>query len=143
MKGFTLIEVIISITICTALVGLGLLMSMETFRGTLYRSETATIVSLLEKARSRAMNNIEQSAWSVCYVDPAYLISRGAACSLATASETITANAAVALASDFIHTFPIITFTQLSGTTTGASLTVLQDTRTSVISTNHEGTVIW
>jgi prepilin-type N-terminal cleavage/methylation domain-containing protein len=143
MRGFTLIELIITITLFTFLAGLGLLMSMETFRGTLHRSETATIVSLFEKARSRSMNNIDQSPWSVCYSASAYVISKGASCSAATAADTVAANAGVAAASDFAHTFPTVLFTQLSGTTTAATFAVVQDGRTSTISINDQGTVIW
>ena len=142
-KGFTLIEIIITIAIFTVLITLGLLMSMETFRGTLYRSEEATIVSLLERARSRAMNNINQSTWSVCYVAPTYVISKGSVCGAATMTDSVVVNDAVALASDFVTTFPTVVFTQLSGTTTPATITVKQDNRASVITINNEGTLLW
>ena len=143
MRGFTLIEIIIAISIFSVLIALGLLMSMETFRGTIYRSETATIISLFEKARSRAMNNINQSPWGVCYLAPNYVIFKGTSCISSAVTDSIEANAGVALASNFSSTFPTVAFTQLSGTTTGGAFTVQQDARTSPITINYEGTIIW
>ncbi len=144
-RGFTFIELLVVIAIFTILVGLGMFMSMETFRGTTYRSEQATIVSLLERARSRAMNNINQSQWGVCYLAPQYVIFRGSAssCATATVADTVAAHAGIAAASDFAHVFPIVVFTQLSGTTTATTITELQDGRSSVIAINNEGTINW
>ncbi len=122
---------------------LGLFMSMETFRGTIYRSEKATIVSVLQKARSRAMANVYQTPWSVCYIAPNYVIAKGASCTSATAFDKIEANPAVVTASNFASTFPTISFAQLTGDTAAATLTVVQDSRSSTISLNYEGAIIW
>jgi Tfp pilus assembly protein FimT len=143
-KGFTLIEIVVSIGILMMLFGLGLFMTMDAFRGYTFRSERDTIVSLLEKARSRSMANIAQTSWGVCYIAPDYVIFRGTTCTAGVATnENLSANAAVAAASNFSSTFPVIVFGQLSGTTTAANITVVEDARTSTISLNHEGTIIW
>jgi prepilin-type N-terminal cleavage/methylation domain-containing protein len=143
MRGFSLLEVIIVVGIFSVLATLGLFMSMETFRGTLYRSEEALIVSLLQKARSRSMANVAQSPWSVCYIAPNYVIAKGSACTSIAAYEVIEANAKVSADSDFAHTFPVVVFTQLSGNATAAAVTVTQDARSSTISINSVGTIIW
>jgi len=144
-RGFTLIEIVVVIGILAVLLSLGLFMSMETLRGTIYRSEAATIVSLLQKARSRGMANIEQSPWSVCYVNTQYVVAKGALCNAATAHDVVAANPGVAAASSFADPakFPTIVFAQLSGNTTATSITVLQDSRTQTIAITHEGTIIW
>lgn len=145
--GFTLIEILIVIAIFTVLIALGLFMSMETFKGSMYRSEEATIVSLLQKARSRAMANVFQTAWSVCYSAPNYIIAHGSGCP-AGAYDTVAANAGVATVSDFANVakFPTVVFQQLSGDTTSASdvsITVVQDSISRPITINHEGAIIW
>jgi prepilin-type N-terminal cleavage/methylation domain-containing protein len=58
-KGFTLIEVLISITILTVIASLGLFISMDFYKNSSFKSENNIIVSVLQKARSRAMNNID------------------------------------------------------------------------------------
>lgn len=138
-----MLEIAVVMAIFTALIALGLFMSMETLKGTIYRSEEATIVSLLQKARSRSMNNINQAQWGVCYVAPNYVLFKGTVCSSAAAVDTLAANAGVAAASDFAHTFPTVVFAQLSGTTAAATITVLQDSRSATITINNEGTIIW
>ena len=143
MRGFTLMEIVITVAIFSLLIALGLFMSMETFRGVSYRSEVDVIVSLLQKARSRAMNNIEQAPWGVCYDPPNYLVFKGSDCNAAFALDRVEANASVAAASDFDSTFPPVVFSQLSGQTTEESIVVKQNDRTSTISINEAGTILW
>lgn len=138
--GFTLVEILIVIAIFTVLIALGLFMSMETLRGTLHRSERDTVVSLLERARSRAMNNIEQSPWGMCYLVPNYIVFKGGACAAAAAVDTVAANPGTATTGLLA---PGIVFSQLAGTTTPVAVTVTQSGRTSAITINYEGTIIW
>ena len=145
LRGFTLIELLVVTAIFSVLVTLGLLMSFETFRGTLHRSEVATIVSLLEKARSRSMSNIEQSSWGVCYLSGNYLLLKGSSvCDAAYAREKISANPSVAAASDFSTTFPVVVFAQLSGDSNSpVPFAVVEDSRTTTVTINYAGTILW
>lgn len=139
MRGFTLLEIIVVIAIFSVLITLGLFMSMDTFRGTNHRSEESTVVSLLEKARSRALANIYQTPWGVCYIAPEYVIFRGTSCTaLLSTNETIPAS----VANPAIFSAPIV-FSQLSATTTGGTVTIVQDERISTITINYEGTIDW
>ena len=56
--GLTLIEVLVVMGMIVILVGLGLVLSMDTFRGFTFRSERDTLVALLQQARSQAINNV-------------------------------------------------------------------------------------
>lgn len=145
MKGFTLVEILVSVALISILAGLGVFMSLEAYRASIHRAEDATIVSLLQRARSRAMANAFESEWSVCYVAPNYKLVKGPGCIANTPYETIEANVGVATASDFsnIAKFPVIVFEQLTGNTSAETITVVQEGRTAEISTNHEGTIIW
>ncbi len=57
-RAFTLIEAAGRARLLTIVGGLGLIMSMDDFRGYSFRSERDTIVSALEKARSQSISNI-------------------------------------------------------------------------------------
>ncbi len=139
----TMVEILVTLAIFALIVALGLFMSFEAYRGATRRSERDTIVSLLERARSRAMANIDQSAWSVCYDAGNYIIAKGASCSDAIAHDRVEANAGVAAASSFSSTFPTVEFEQLTGNTTAETITVVQDGKNAVITTNHEGRINW
>ena len=136
-SGFTLLELIVTVAIFSILITLGFFMSFETFRGASHRSEVDVIVSLFQKARSRAMNNIEQSTWGVCYIAPNYVLLKGlVACDVAYVVDTVKA-------SDFNTMFPVVIFLQLSGSTDETTVEVKQNARTSTISINEAGTIIW
>lgn len=142
-KGFTLIEIIVVVAIMALLFSIGIIMTMDAYRGFGYRSERDVIVSVLERARSRAMANIDQSAWGVCYRNSNYVIFKGTTCT-ETNSDLVPVKVAVEIASDFEHKFPNpVVFTQLTGTTTPTSTKVVQDTASSTISINYEGTINW
>lgn len=142
LKGFTLIEILVVVSILAILIGLGLFMSMDSYRAYLSRSEQGTVVSLLERARSRAMANVHQTVWGVCYIAPDYIIFRGTACAAgAPANETTPGNPSAVIAG-LDSTSPVI-FSQLAGTTTNATVSVTQQGRVSTIVINHEGTIIW
>jgi prepilin-type N-terminal cleavage/methylation domain-containing protein len=145
MRGFSLVEIIVTLAIFTVLVSFGLFMGVQTISTAIHRSEEATIVSLLEKARSRAINNMYQTTWSVCYVSPNYIVAKGSTCSLATAYDKVAADSRVATASDFTNPakFPTIVFDQLTGDVpSSVSIDVVQD-NTKTITINHEGAIIW
>jgi prepilin-type N-terminal cleavage/methylation domain-containing protein len=59
-RGFTLVEIIISIGILAIILSLGLSVSMDFFRSYSFRSEKNTVVSILQNARSQSLNNIDQ-----------------------------------------------------------------------------------
>ncbi|MDB5189568.1 MAG: hypothetical protein JWL82_525 [Parcubacteria group bacterium] len=57
-KGFTLIEMLIVVSLITAVAALGLFVSMDSFRSYHFHNERDTVVSTLQKARSQAMSNM-------------------------------------------------------------------------------------
>ncbi len=139
LRAFTLIEIVVVLAIFSVLILSGLFMSMDTLRGTLHRSERDVVVSLLQKARSRALANMHQSPWGVCYIEPSYIVFRGTLCApeLPT-NEPVPASSA----NPGVFSSPIV-FSQLSATTTGGTVTLVQDGRTSVVTVNAEGAIDW
>ncbi len=56
--GFTLIELLVVMGLLTFVGGFSLIVSMDSFRGQTFRSERDTTLSVLQKARSQAINNM-------------------------------------------------------------------------------------
>jgi Tfp pilus assembly protein PilE len=143
-KGFTLVEIVVALGILMMLFSVGLLMSMDAFRGYTFRSERETVVSILIRARSRSLANYDASSWGVCYRAPQYVLFKGTTCATpATTDEVYDANPAVAADSNFAATFPTIAFTQVSGQSAGGTISITEAGRSSSIIINHEGTINW
>jgi prepilin-type N-terminal cleavage/methylation domain-containing protein len=139
-KGFTLIEILVVMAIFSVLFLLALFAGLDSYRSALSRSETGTIVSMLNKARSRSMANIDQNTWGVCDANATYILFEGSACTQGLAgNEEITASGAATVTG---FATPVV-FAELSGTTTPQTITVVQNGRTSVITINNEGAIIW
>lgn len=149
-QGFTLIEVIITITLFSMLLSLGVILSMDVYRGTLYRSTRQVLISSLTTARGRALSNMYQSPHGVCYLAPNFIIFRGTTYSASSAfNETVPGNPAVTLtATGNFFTCGSgtgIVFSQLSATTSNnGTITVAESGHASeTVSVNSLGTIIW
>ncbi len=148
-KGFTLIEMLIVIGLLTAVGSLSLFIDLNSYRGDAFRAEKNTIVTLLEKARADALNNINQDPHGLALfpVDHphAYVLFSGTsyAASDPATREVFNASYAITLAS----TSPSeIVFAQLSGNTAYDGVITLRDSVRSMESTitiNREGMVSW
>lgn len=57
-RGFTLVEVLVVAALMAVIMGLGLMMSMDAFRGFSFRNDRDAVVAALQRARSQAINNI-------------------------------------------------------------------------------------
>ncbi|MES2007009.1 MAG: prepilin-type N-terminal cleavage/methylation domain-containing protein [Patescibacteria group bacterium] len=148
--GFTLIEVVIAMAILAGILSLGLFMSIDSLHSTYSRSERDLVVSVLEKARSRALANIDESAWGVCYVAPNYILfkSKDGVCVTGVASNEATQAGAGVTVTGLAQGTPIV-FAQLSGIaspatpTTPVDVVINQQNKTSTVSINYEGAIIW
>lgn len=138
--GFSLIEILVVTAIITVLAGIGLIVGLDSYRGYSYRSERNVAVHVLQKARSRAMNNMFETAHGIHFGSSEYVLFRGNAYNpSASTNESIPKNPAVTI------TGPAdIVFRQLSGDSnfTG-DITITDGVRTNIISTNGEGRINW
>lgn len=143
-----MIEILLAIGIMTTIFAVGLLMSMDTYRGYSRRSERDTLVAVLERARSRAMANVNQHSWGVCFDGTNYIIFSGPNYEGAITTETIPGNPSVTVAdTSEAPRLPCgnggIVFAQLTGDTSEVTITVTQGQVVSNISTNIEGLIDW
>jgi Tfp pilus assembly protein FimT len=126
----------IVIGMLTVIFSLGVFFSLDIWRGTSFRSERDIVVSILTKARSRAMANQNESSWGACLFGGMYVIFQGSTCA---AGDTISPSGSATTS------WPIggIVFDQLSGDSAGGSVVVTEDNRTATVTVNHEGTISW
>lgn len=112
------------------------------YKSSLFRSERSTLVSILERARSRAMNNLYESSHGVCYIVPNYIIFRGDTCvDGALTNELIAASANISITG--LSDTSIVVFKRLSGRTVPKDITLTENGRTNIISINYEGSINW
>ena len=141
-NGFTLIEILIAMAIMTGIMALGLFMGLDALHSTYSRSERDTVVALLQKARSRALANIDGVPWGVCYVSASqtYVLFAGSACNPAAPSSEATPVGAGAGVS---WSAPVV-FSQVSAqVATPVQIVLTQQNKASTTTINYEGTIIW
>ncbi|HEY4496619.1 MAG TPA: hypothetical protein VI432_00510, partial [Candidatus Paceibacterota bacterium] len=61
ISGFSLLEIVMVIGLMAILGGLGLFIAIDQYRSYALNAERATVVSLLQRARSQALNNLGES----------------------------------------------------------------------------------
>ncbi len=150
-QAFTLIEVAIAVAIMGVVLSLGLISSFDSFSGAIFRSERENIVSLLEKARSRSINNYFESKHGVCLdtSNPSssnYVVFRNIYSPTESTNEYTESSKAVSISSTsntFSCTNGGIVFSQLSGKTDNVQINVSENNRISIISTNSQGRINW
>lgn len=141
-RGFTMIELLVTISILAILIGMGLFMSLDFFRHTLLSDERDLVVSLMLKARGHSMANLYQSAHGVCYIAPNYILFRGNTCTAGAATnEVVPAGSGISV-SGMDAASPVV-FAQLSGDASTKSITLTQDGNVKTISINNEGLIEW
>lgn len=150
-SGFTLIEMMVAIGILIAIFSFGIFLSINSYKGYIFRSEKSVLISVLERARSRAINNMFESNHGVCFVSPNYIIFIGNSCITGQATnEIIPANTSLSM-SGLSESSPVV-FEQLSGKLVPQIspfsqeyiITLEQEGRTpETITINNEGRVNW
>jgi hypothetical protein len=119
----------------------GLIFGVDFYKTYSFDAERNTILSVLQKARSRALNNINQSPHGVSFQSNNYVIFQGASYASRDLNydQAIPKNPAIN-ASGLSETV----FQQLSGEVqSGGDIVLDNGKRTSIISINNEGRINW
>lgn len=148
-RGFTLIEILVVIALITVIASIGIMAGIDSYQRFLFRSNVDTAVSLLQKARSSAIHNMNETSHGVYFCDPSnskFVLFR-------TPSDYVSR--------DIVHDFNVekskavtitscstpdpdeIVFTQLSATTTPGNITLSDGVRNALIEINYEGGINW
>ena len=140
-RGFSLIEIVVVMGILAILGSLGLFVAIDQYRSYALSAETSTIVSLLQKARNQAINNLGQSRHGVFLDNTNYTLFEGTdyASRVQGYDEIIPKSPAVTMGG-----LQEIIFKQLNGeSSTIGNITISNPQKTSVISINSEGRIDW
>lgn len=150
-SGLSLIEIVVVIAIMGMILSLGVVVSLNSYKSTIFRSERETLLSILEKARNRSMNNYNQVSHGACLDNSSgnlsYVIFQDPYSSSATLNEYLETSPAVSISSignvfNCVAGSGII-FNQLNGNTSSSTITLVEDGRVSVISINQVGRINW
>lgn len=68
-KGFTLIETLIVIGIIGFVAVIGVIVGLDTYQRYVFRSDLDKTAALLQKARSSAINNVDEKSYGVRFLD--------------------------------------------------------------------------
>lgn len=149
--GFTIIEILVVVSLFAVISGFGLIVGMDSYRGYAFRADRDTLVSLLERARSQSINNICVGASCtngkphgvfVDAVSSRYILFQGA-----TYATRDSANDEVAAASPLVGRSGLseVVFAQLSGNASPAGDIVLSGAvgQISTVSINAVGRISW
>lgn len=143
-RGFTLIEVLIGIAILSALIGLGLFLSMDFYRTFTSQADKSMFISILQKARTQSLSNINQREHGVKLVGGNFILFQGPSYDGRDASfdEIFPANPAMAV----VWPAPSeVVFGRLSGNVDASFLIgdiiITSHGRTATISFNTEGRI--
>ncbi|MBP6060750.1 MAG: prepilin-type N-terminal cleavage/methylation domain-containing protein [Candidatus Pacebacteria bacterium] len=139
--GFTLIEILLTVSIFGVIINLSSGLNLSSLERNSLFSEQILIVSILERARSLAMANLDNQDYGFCYLTPNYIIFKGDDCNQEQNDE-IPANTHI---SDHPGTtFPSqIIFKKLTGDSTDATIHLRDSTKTVDININHAGRIDW
>ena len=145
-SGFTLIEVLITMGIIILLATLGLFVAADQYKSYALSSDRNTVVSMLQKARNRSMNNINESEHGftidsnsnyVLFQTPANMGYSGRNVNY---DEIVPRSPAVTVTG--LPSSEVI-FKQLSGNTSAMTLTLQNDTNALTITVNATGQIDW
>lgn len=140
IRGFTIVELLVAMGIFTLLASLGLFISMDFYRSYSFRSDTASLVSAIMRARSRSLDNINGSPHGIFIASSSYTIFQGTSYAARDGSYDET----FALGGDTRTSgLTEAVFARLDGQTTDGTLIVTDEIHTATISLNHEGRIDW
>jgi prepilin-type N-terminal cleavage/methylation domain-containing protein len=151
-RGFSLIEILVVVGLVVILSGLALFVSMDSFRGSNFRTERDLIVSILQHARALSINNVCDGAGCVNglphglhVANDSYVLFQGSTYNSADINNVAFERNNLFSLSGFLTTNDVL-FLQLEGTTTCSTcdLTISDGAgHSSTISVSAEGRIAW
>lgn len=142
-SGITLIEIIVVIGLIALLAAFSMFASLDFYRSFMFRKETATVISLLERARNLAMNNLNEKNHGLHFESGRYVLFQGLKFDQNDpANEQVEANLAITISSPALP-FDVI-FSPLSGDTPQQTITLKSSNgKSAQILINQQGAIDW
>jgi len=148
-RGLTLVEILVVLTLFLIVGATALLVSMDTYRGTSFRSDRDLLVALLQHARIQSINNI--CAGSGCKDGKAHGVHIDQSAHTFTAFQGVTYASRDISQDQAFNENPTtvatgatdIIFTQLTGVSNAQLITLTANGKTSVITIDTSGRIAW
>ncbi len=140
-EGLTLVELLVTLAILFGIAGVGTLIGINFWNGESLQNERYNLVTILRKARSEAMNNINQSAHGVFLTNNSYILFKGAsyASRIQEYDETFQIKGSVNLTG-----LQEIVFQKIEGASNASgTITISNGEKSHNISINYEGRIDW
>ena len=139
-QAFTLTEILVVLALLGVLATFTLFISLDYYRSATLRSERDTVVTILEKARSQSMNNIDQSPHGLHITTSSYILFEGSTW----ASRAQALDISFPVSGGVTATGNDIIFSQLSGATTAATIYLTDlNGKQLPVSVNTEDAIDW
>jgi Tfp pilus assembly protein FimT len=137
--GFTLIEITLVIALIIIIFGFGLTISFDSFRKNYLKTERDTLISVLQKARGEAINNVNDTQHGFYFDGTDYVLFEGSS-SPGTQELKITKNPSITISG-----LTEVVFEQLSGDANSVGDIILSDgiNPAVTININQEGRINW
>ncbi len=141
-RGFTLIEILLVITLVALIFAFSSALGFDSFRRNYLKTEQDTLVSILQKARSQAINNINNKKHGFYFNGTDYVIFEGDSfVSPQPQDLVIQKNPSITITPGSLTE---VVFDQLTGNANPVGDIVLSDGISSItISINQEGRINW
>ncbi len=144
--GFTLIEVLVVLTLLSMILGSTLFFTADTYQRTAFLSERDSLISVLQTARTKALNNVNQSEHGVALYPngySGYVVFEGHTLANSDISSRTYIASSYDVTIDGVSPNEIV-FEQLSGNASYDGQIILEDTNrmaTTGVFINHEGAI--
>jgi len=136
--GFTTIEIMVAIGLLVMMLGLGLFLSMDIYRGSSFAAERDILISILQKARNQSVNNINGAPHGTYVDSDGYKLFQGPSYAGATEVLTFPRDPKMTISGDTEFVFD-----QLTGDTTAGTISLTGQGKTIDIVINSEGRISW
>ncbi len=140
-KGITLVEILIAMGILALILSLGYFVGFDFYKNYALHSEKDMLMSVLRKARSQALNNVNSTSHGVYVKDDFYTIFYGSSYASRDSQydENIRKSPGIALSG-----LNEVVFAPLTATSTASSTIIINNGRKSFfIDINYEGRINW
>jgi len=140
-RGFTVLEIMVAVGLITIIGSLALFVSMDFYRSYNLDTEVETFITLISRARGRAVNNIDAMSHGVYIDEENVTLFRGN--NYQTRDEELDEIFKRSQAFE-VEGLEEIVFDQLTGETTASGTVTIQGQgRSTTISINNEGRIDW
>lgn len=139
--GFTMIELLITLAIIVVIFGFGVFMSFDFYRGLAITGERDTVVALLKRARTRAVNNVNEMSHGLYIATTTFVLFNGPSYASRTVAldESFPRHSGISVSGS-----STVVFQNLSGDSSVSGTISFGNSRTTTsIDINREGRVNW